>query len=218
MSAHPDCALRDRPHRAHDLTAAAGVKLGVRCDGNPWPEPEFEGGHDLSLALAEHQAHAMDNLHEVQRAIKPGDHWVRFVDLDSSPPVVEFGYVLTPEEIALNMLDDGIQWEAVVGQIEERDRRLAEVGMAWGTVSSVVEQGALRETHISEVWPIDRSLYDWALMRSWDVTKVEADKTAFMVLPPEVLDLDAGRALLQIAFAGIRAHYLPKYDTNKEQS
>jgi hypothetical protein len=166
---------------------------------------QFDSHEDLAKALAEHNTKAMDGLHLAQRAIKPGDYWVRFVNLDVDPPVVEFGYVLTPTEIAASMLEDGQTWEETRDFVEERDRRLSELGMVYGTAASRFEPTPqLGETHVANVWPIEERLYRWAETVDWNVSKVT------LALDPEhgVIDTPTARLLLEIAYRGIRAHYL----------
>lgn len=166
----------------------------------------FDSFDEMEEAFKQHRQHAMEGLHIAQSNITYGDHWVRFVDLNAQPPIVEFGRVLTPTEIARQLMDDGTEWAEVRDFITMVESRLTQDGLLYGTAASLLEpRQTLGETHKAHVWPIEDRLYTWAMVRGWDIT---SESVSLVVDPDTVIDTDAARFLLEVAFRSMEAHVL----------
>src|ERR1044072_2592603 len=129
-----------------------------------------------------HDAH--QQLHPVQEAMTYGSYWVCFGNLDQG--YVQWGYVHTLDE--LSVIGDDL--------VEAADEALRVDGLLSGTVYSTISpDGVPESTHKAHVWPIEVRLFDMAREAGWDYSRLD----------------DAGRLLLNLAFAEQRVHLLPKW-------
>lgn len=153
----------------------------------------YSSHEEMMEALREHQRHAMAGLHPSQVAIGAGDHWVRFVDLDATPPLVEFGRVFTDEEVLMSELQAGQASDRAIFNLGAVQHARDEQGLLFGTAWSVwtPPEGVVGNTHKASVWPIEQRLFDLAVDHSFRL--------------PEFEELE--RFLLDLAFRQHRAHW-----------
>lgn len=140
------------------------------------------------LASAAEQAH--NSLHQAQRDITWGDHWVRFVDLDSSPKIVEFGYVFTERTALIQAMQGDLALDECadsVLQVQRSHRNNYLFGRAFSVLGP---DGEIGVTHRAHVWPIEERLFHMAQDADWNIDRLG----------------EVGRVLLEIAFRGMRAH------------
>lgn len=155
----------------------------------------FDSTEQMVEAIRENHRAAMDGLHPSQSALTFGDYWVRFVDLDQSPPLVEFGYVHGRQQVIDLEVAAGASAAEGEEALEETERGLLHDGLMYGIAYSVLNKdGEHGYTHKAHAWPIEHRLFVMAREVDWDVTRLEV----------------VGRMLLTIAFRGLRAHILPK--------
>lgn len=155
----------------------------------------FNSTEEMVEYLRANSKTALDGLHPVQAALTYGDHWVQFYDLDKR--IIIFGRVVPLEEVALNELHDGADWDSTLATVMTFDGNLSN-GMMYAESFSIEEVvGSYGNTHKAHAWPIEERLFDMAKEVEWDITKFD----------------DTARVLLNIAFAGMKAHLHQKAES-----
>lgn len=137
--------------------------------------------------------HPLADLAPSQAALTWGSNWVRWLNLDARPPLVEFGYVLSAQQVA-DLEPESPQAAELVAA------RLAQgylFGMAFSLLSP---EGELDTTPKAYVWPIEGRLFTWAEAAGWNVNDLD----------------EAGRFLLNLAFQSHRLHWLGQQETTEE--
>lgn len=140
------------------------------------------------LAAARKQAHL--GLHQSQRDLTFGDYWVRFVDLDAQPKIVEFGYIYSERTticLAMSYADNYTQGADDYLAIRDSLDNGYMYGRAFSLLGPDGEEGT---THKAHVWPIEERLFRMAEEVDWNIDRLD----------------DTGRILLEMAFRGQRAH------------
>ena len=151
---------------------------------------QFDTPEAMQAALAEQQAHALAGLHPMQQALTAGAHWVRFVNLDTQPMVIEFGQVATPEMIVESETEGGSSLAEALDFVRLNAEKETG-GFLYGRADSVLgDEGGY--THKAHAWPIEQRLFEAAQDVSWNADRLD----------------ELGRLLLEIAFRGMRAHVL----------
>lgn len=143
----------------------------------------FDSHDDMTKYLTKIRQAAKEGLHPEQARLTYGDHWVEFVDVGAR--IVIFGRVHTLDEVRDSEHPDYVDDIVATTETDLVD------GMMYGRAYSRLEPfGELGYTHKANAWPIEGRLFDAAKAAEWDI---------------DALD-EAGKVLLQIAYAAWRAH------------
>jgi hypothetical protein len=129
------------------------------------------------------------NLAPPQRALGPGDYWIRFHRMGMTTPDIRWGRVMTDDDIRQVFYgeDEHVQWAIVRAARKRRDDRGELHSYEWKRDATVPVRATISAF---DVWPIERRLFKAAA----EVDYVADD------LP------DWGRLLLEVAFRSHRAH------------
>jgi len=150
----------------------------------------FDTPEQMEARLATLRETANASLHPAQSALTYGDHWLRIADRKDN--LVEFGYVLTHEEIVKSETDAGTSMYETAQVIGYVDLAL-EQGFLYGIARSRDNpEGEYGSTHKAHVWPIEPRLYEAAGTFGYDVTEFD----------------EVASVLLQIALAGLRVQHI----------
>jgi hypothetical protein len=116
------------------------------------------------MRKAEEQANA--SLHPCQQQITWGDYWMRPYD-----DLLIFGYINTREENIAGEVKAG----ADMAELEYTTRTLDSAharGYRFGTAYSVIEpRGELGSTHVADMCPISKELFETAREQGWQLTR-----------------------------------------------
>jgi len=138
---------------------------------------EFDNIEDMlaDMRLAENQAN--QGLAPEQEGVGYGDYWVRFLP----DRLVIFGRVMPKDEFinserALADPDDAefaeMELAGIIDHHEQSYARGYRFGWCFSTVEPTGEPGS---THIANVWPIDKELYDQAEAVGWNIDALPED-------------------------------------------
>lgn len=131
---------------------------------------------------------ANNSLHQAQRAITYGNHWVQFAFTDHIE--VEFGRVHTLDEIRAGEKAAGASDREVEDSIALTEAQMMD-NLLYGTAYIVWQpEGELGYAHKAAVWPIEERLFNAAKAVDWEIDRLD----------------DTGKVLLEIAFAAWRTH------------
>lgn len=137
---------------------------------------EFPSVEAARAAAEEAMRQANANLHDEQRALTWGSHWIRFVDLKRRHVV--FGRVYE-ERVALSVEIEAGCTEAEADMALDVIRRRQEenwlFGRSFDRFSPGHEEvvGGGLEVHRFDVWPIEERLYQHALSADGDVEQMD---------------------------------------------
>jgi hypothetical protein len=149
---------------------------------------QFHSHEEMQEYLRKAAEEAHLGLHPAQRAIGPGDTWVRFVDVANR--LIEFGRVTRPEEVERMILEGGGTAAEVREEVERVEQSIANhylIGKAHSRYNTPGEWGT---THKAHVWPVDPSLFVDASEVQWQIE----------LLPP------SAKINLEAAFRAMRGH------------
>lgn len=145
------------------------------------PEPQVFGFASIEEAfdyMHRNEMAANATLHEKQKAITYGDHWIRFWDIPSRTLI--FGKVMTVEEFAesertASTKDDPVtpsELEYELGELRQRHGRGFMFGYCWSTIEP---RGELGDTHQANMWPISQELFEAAQAAEWVIDALDQD-------------------------------------------
>lgn len=142
----------------------------------------FDSAEEMFAAMAQATEDANARLAPHQRDLTFGSYWVRFYDVTER--IIEFGRVFTLDEIPFEP-EDGYPVEVQRQEMIENTER----GYLYSEANSILgtENG---DTHRYNAWPIEQRLFDMAKAVDWKIDDLD----------------DTGKLLLEIAYAGFRAH------------
>lgn len=146
----------------------------------------FDSLEDMINAMAEQEQAANTKVSPKQVAVGYGDYWIRF-----TPEVVIFGYVMTLDEVEAAEMAVPLDPDETKEQREEETayvmadiRNAHDRGYRYGWAYSIWEQeGELGSTHIYNLWPLDKALFDAAKAVDWYIG-------AFSTIDPEVASIE----------------------------
>lgn len=148
----------------------------------------FDSYDEMRAFLRRANEAADQQLHPLQVMIGQGNHWVRFHDLPNG--MVEFGYVLTKQEVYDCEVEAGANMVEANSSADGALLLLARnymYGRAWSRLNPDGEYGV---THKVSVWPIERTVVEDAKAVNFNI---------------QLLPL-ASKINLEHAFRAFRAH------------
>lgn len=148
----------------------------------------FTNHAEMQAYLIQAQADADSAMHQNQRALTFGDHWVRFYDLANG--LIEFGRIATLQEVADHAIDNGATAEEAAEEVDDAEARERVGYMTGQAFSKLSVNGEWGHTHKSVVWPIESALFHQAAECEWKID----------FLPT------SAKINLEIAFRAQRAH------------
>lgn len=127
---------------------------------------EFDNLDDMLAYQARLEEAAQQAILPSQRAMKPGDFWMRPVD---EMGIFVFGRWHTPDEVYEAEREAGAP-EAEAQQARAHEAERAARGYMFGTAYSPIEpEGELGSTHVSLVWPISEGEFLNAQDHFWEL-------------------------------------------------
>lgn len=134
---------------------------------------EFETFAEMQEYLRKNAEAAAAGLHDDQRTIGLGDHWIRFVDIASRE--IEFGHVYTLDEVRAGEIKAGATKAEAADAVAMTERDLADHRLFGRAYIYWQPEGELGYTHRASVWPTSGALFDAARSVDWQIDRLPQD-------------------------------------------
>lgn len=123
----------------------------------------FDNLDDMYAEMNRRTEEGNAHLHDKQRSLTWGSHWVRFIHQMQPAMFAIFGRVWTREEVAASEDPEVVEQTAAnLGR-----------GYMFGTAYSTIEpDGELGDTHRYNAWPISEALFEAAREARWDIGSI----------------------------------------------